>query len=347
MEQSRRYFQAQLRRLRQRGASEAEQAAAARALNRMLLDNAEVTSELTAAGVIPALVRCLQRGSSNKLLQMAAVLMYSLARDSDTCNAAAPSIPALVRCLQRGSTHEMLATAAASVLFRFAIHGYGAAIAAAGAIPLLLSVLRSSSNETVQKGMLLALKHLAAGSPAICADIEAAGGVPDVGQCMQRNTGQAVLEMAAGTLLCLTADNHPERCTAAAAAGGIDVLVHCLGSAHSHFLRQQAASTLVNLTCHSEDRIAGLAAAGAIPCLVLCLAQPHQSETATVEASLQRRAAILLHNLACCNQGHGTAIQAAGGIQALQDLQLRSPDEETRVVAAKALEAVGEACTAV
>jgi vacuolar protein 8 len=161
----------------------------------------------------------------------------------------------------------------------------------------------------------MALANFALDKPAICAAIEAAGGIPALKECLRRSRSERVQEEAAWALANLS-PRSPDRCAAIAADRGISLLVQRLRLA-SVGVQDAVSGALINLAAGSTERQAAIAAEGAIPLLVRSL----QSNS----EDLRTKTAAVLESMTLLGQAsspdHCAAIVAAGGIPALRQYQ--------------------------
>ncbi|KAG1667241.1 hypothetical protein FOA52_009806 [Chlamydomonas sp. UWO 241] len=185
------------------------------------------------------------------------------------------------------------------------------AIAAAGAIPPLVQLLRAGCS-VVQLHAATSLANLAliADSQVAIAD---AGAVPPLVKLLGPASSAEVQEAAAAALGNL-AQQHAGNFDTIAAAGDVPLLVQLLGPGSSAKVQATAAVTLGNLALNAEN-VVTIAAAGAIPPLVLMLGP-------SCPALVQQHAAGALMRLAT-HADNQVTIAASGGIPPL--VQLMGP----------------------
>ena len=129
-------------------------------------------------------------------------------------------------------------------------------VAAAGAIPPLVALLRSSS-ACVQRSASGALRNLSFNDDNRI-KVAAAGAIPPL-VALLRSSSTGVQEQAAGALTNLSANNDNQ--VKVAAAGAIPPLVALLSSS-SAGVQEQAARALTNLSANNDNQVK-VAAAGA------------------------------------------------------------------------------------
>lgn len=184
-------------------------------------------------------------------------------------------ISALVRRLRRGQAaqqatasstlNEMLLSAGRPDQF----DALAASMAAAGAIPPLVQMARTSRNDTLIHNAVTLLGNLAFGNPQ-CADaITAAAGVEALVQLMRSGSVDYQSRAAVALVNMLTAS--PDATTAALdAAGALAVAIQRLRSSDAP-LRWRASILLGGLALESQSRRQAIHSAGGITPLVTCL----------------------------------------------------------------------------
>lgn len=206
---------------------------------------------------------------------------------------------------------------------------------AAGAVPLLVRLLRGTQGATPSGGAALAplvttaLHLLASACEAAARDISAEGGVPLLVRCLSPpasdmfGLGQQV--SAAQALGCVAAAGPP-LAQAMADAGANQLLVRNLRSAHPD-VAATATEALWKLALSGGLALRrAMAAAGAPAQLVRCLR--------SVDASVLEHAAAALANVADGEPGAAEATVAAGGLPLLLPLlRLRHGSAAVQVAA--------------
>ncbi|KAG1671370.1 hypothetical protein FOA52_002980 [Chlamydomonas sp. UWO 241] len=141
-----------------------------------------------------------------------------------------------------------------------------AAIVAAGAIPMLVQLLRpgASHGDDLQMNAIAALSQLAQ-SAELAAPIAAAGAIPLLVQLMRPGSAVGSQHNAAAALIPLSIT--PANKVAIAAAGAIPLLVRLLRPGAPPNVQLNAMSTLTNLAANSANVLA-IVDAGAIPAIV-------------------------------------------------------------------------------
>ena len=184
-------------------------------------------------------------------------------------------------------------------------------IAAAGAIPILIDIIRTGRT-AAKHHALGALANLTRG-PSVIKDAVAAAGGPNGSIALfvefMRSGSEYQKEYAATTLAHL-AKGSDERKIAIKTAGALPPAIHLARSGDDK-AKEFAASLLRNLACHKDVRIA-IALAGGIPVLV-ALAE-------SGPAAAKTRAAAALKNLARDNVDIELRIATTRGTAALVDM---------------------------
>jgi hypothetical protein len=160
-------------------------------------------------------------------------------------------------------------------------------IAAAGAIPILIDIIRTGVAKHYALG---ALANLASG-PSVIGDAIAVAGGPNGSIALfvelMRSGSESQKQYAALTLLNLATDSD-ERQIAIKTAGALPPAIELARSGGDE-AKEFAASLLRNLACHKDNGVA-IALAGGIPVLVALAESGH--------AAAKTRAAAALKNLA-------------------------------------------------
>ena len=221
---------------------------------------ADVAAALCAAGGVPAVVALL--GCPDRKAQsMAAFVLLNIAYHSFAadCVFAAGATDALVRCLHQPCSDEGLVNVVGA-LVRLAVLAAGAAAALAGCRPLLVQLLRSSSNEAVCGQLAVALSNLSFDSPATAAACVADGVVPPLARLLHVSGNELVLDYAARAVGNPT--KSADTAAAFAAAGCIPDLVRLLRTCGSVGALDAAVAALFNLANFEPDLAATIEAAG-------------------------------------------------------------------------------------
>ncbi|EFN51362.1 hypothetical protein CHLNCDRAFT_141129 [Chlorella variabilis] len=179
--------------------------------------------------------------------------------------ASATYIAALLTRLRSGDGRQAVQAARTLVDLCVDSDDNRAAIVAAGGIPALAKLIRSSdASEDFLQAAARLLHNLSAHSPANA--IAAVGGIPAVVQLLRSTDSEELQIAAAQALGCLSVDN-PGNKAAIGAAGAIPLLVQLLRSTASEEVQVNAAKALGYLSVDSPDSSAAIAAAGGIAAL--------------------------------------------------------------------------------
>ena len=182
-------------------------------------------------------------------------------------------------------------------------------IAAAGAIPILIDIIRTGAAKHYALG---ALANLARG-PSVIRDAVAAAGGPNGSIALfvefMRSGSKSQKKWATVALLCL-AKGSDERKIAIRTAGALPPAIDLARSGGDR-AKKNAATLLRNLACHKDNRVA-IALAGGIPVLVAL----EESGPAATKA----QAAAALNNLARDNVDIELQIATTRGTAALVDM---------------------------
>ncbi|KAH8056519.1 hypothetical protein JL722_7355 [Aureococcus anophagefferens] len=209
----------------------------------------------------------------------------------------------LVSILHRGDPFSKLE--AARALCNMTVKDdHLSAVAAAGAIPPLVVLLRSG-DDSVKLLAAKVLQNLARGVWEIRNSIGAAGAVPALIEVV--NSGDDSSKKHAAHALANLAWHHDGNTLSVASA--IVPLVQLLRDG-SDDAKEAAAQALSNLAWFSENHVA-IAVAGAIPLLVAAETGSHAG------AILKKNAAFALNNLTCGNIDNTIAVIEARGAKAL------------------------------
>jgi hypothetical protein len=263
-------------------------------------------------------------------------------------------IPLLVQLLGSGSPAQVQIDAAGT-LYRLAVLTTTAEIAtnatknvvliaAAGAIPLLVALLKPGSPTDVQRIATAALGALAVNDETI-ASIVSYGAIPLLVQLLGPSSPVMAQVFAVDAILNLT--QKAEAASSIAASDAIPLLVQLLdpGDGPPAMMQGTAAAVLRNLAENSEDAAVTIAAAGAIPLLVQLLKpgsgcrQESLMSSGELDVVIQTKAAGALYYLAA-NSENAVTIAAAGAIPPLARLSRSDADDVTKAAAAGALEAI-------
>jgi vacuolar protein 8 len=228
------------------------------------IDNRKV---ITAENVIPHLVQLLKEEGSAQLKENVAGLLWRLAEHSgENRNAIAGAgvIPDLVLGLKDGCDATDVVTA--GLLAELARDPQERMnIAAAGAIPLLVQLLKQCSSSATRHQLVLALWRLATDNTEYQKTIAAAEAIPHIVPILM-DDGDAIKEVAAGLLAELTRGSEERK--SVAAAGAIPLLVQLLKQLPRGGARYQIELALWRVATDNTENQKAIAAAGAIPHIV-------------------------------------------------------------------------------
>jgi hypothetical protein len=215
---------------------------------------------------------------------------------------------------------------------------FQAAIVAVGAIPLLVPLLGPGSPADVQElaaKILANLTHHDADNR-----IAASGAIPLLVQLLGPGSPVMVQVYAVELTMALAVDT--EIAARIAAEGAIPLLVQFLdpGDGPPALMQGMAAQTLGRIAANDKDASA-IASAGAIPLLVLIL---KHGSLVDVQQMPGRRApcwcAAWALTILAANSGNAVIIAAAGAIPPLAQLLRSDADDDTKMYATDALEAI-------
>ncbi|GAQ78480.1 ARM repeat superfamily protein [Klebsormidium nitens] len=200
------------------------------------------------------------------------------------------------------------------------------AVAAAGAIPPLVDVLRTPSSTVVWVEAAQTLASLAINNEENKASIGLAGAIPPLVNLLGLPSREA-REAAVGGLSCLARNEHNKQ--AIMDAGAVTGLVRMLtdGDNNSEFGREAAANVLAKLAVENDANKKAIGQYGAIPFLIRMVEHGSAKE--------QEVAAGALANLIQDPQ-NALELVGAGGVEALSEL-LDCPWEGARQAASAAL----------
>jgi hypothetical protein len=207
-----------------------------------------------------------------------------------------------------------------------------ATIAAAGAIPLLVQLLKPGSPADVQEKASGTLAKIADTNDEYVVTIASAGAIPHLVQLMAPSSPVLLQVTAVSAIRALA--RHAGNAASFAAAGAIPLLVQFLdpGDGPPAVMQGMAAGALFFLAVNAEDAVMIAASDGAIPLLVQLLKPGPRDE-------VPRSAAYVLYILAA-NAETAVIIAAAGAIPLLVQLLKPGSDDATKAAATRALEAL-------
>lgn len=248
---------------RLRSGNEEQQTYAVVTLHRVLflnsLEGRHAPVAAAVAAAIPELVQILRTSQSFDVLPQAAETLGALACDhSQRADAvvACGGVGALVERLSSDNEHmqEAASNALVSVIRSASSSDAVSEAAAAGAIPLAVKYLSSSSsssNPEIARNCARLLTHLALDSPSRQQAIHSAGAIPALVRCLQPISGSDDEEQEAAVIaLSFLAAESAERSQAIAEAGGAAAAVALLDRPCSTSTKNCAACVL----CHLADQ---------------------------------------------------------------------------------------------
>ena len=303
------------------------------------------------AGAIAPLCVLLRSGSATTMLQAAAALSaLSEQPEYQSAIVKGGAIAPLVRLLRVGQVAD--AQAAASIAIANVCATSAAAqeaSAAAGAIPLLIGMLREGGSS--QTAAARALASLSGGSERIRREITSSGGVASLLPLLSSLSVPAQVQ-AAGALAELTRGN-PEVQGAIAKAGGIGPLLAMLQSRVSEPSRANGAAALAQLASQHADNQRAIACAGSCAPgelegdpskpgggLSLLIGLLDASQPVRVQAS----AAFAIAEVCRASEPNQTAAAELGGARAC--IELLAPTDERTLAAAAGVDVRAEAAGA-
>lgn len=316
------------------GASAKAHQAAAGALHALGHDREEHQQAIVAAGGIEAFATLMKMGNA-KVQELVATALASL--DSgiayQTQIIEAGCVPPLIALLQttRGSAAAQLA--AAHAVANAAASGTNAqnVIAKAGALPLLIQLLREGA---AQKRAATALGKLAQGNPQIQTELMNSGGIPPLLSLLSGRNVEAKVEAASA--VAEMARDHLGNQTAIVKAGGIGPLLGLLATSGrgSVEVQSQGMNALAQLARENRDNQDQIAKQGGI--------EPIVGRLNESSATVQSFAAFAIMEVARSNEFNRRSVVNHGGVTYLATLMKQSPNAEVKAEVAGALWSLSE-----
>ena len=301
------------------GSSAAVLEHAASALAHLASSNVEAVAAET-AGMLPTLVRLLERRDPAAAWSAALISCACESREHTASVLAAGGVPPLVGMLSADEEKGKHAAAAAMVnLTKQCGLEASAAIAVAGGLQPAVRML-GSRNAAQKEIAVLLLRNLAWNCGAAVA---AAGAIPPLAHILcSSGTGVQALQDAASAVASMAGGADAGTSAALVAAGVVPPLVALLSSSDEE-AQGCAAAALCDL-CRKGGPgcAAAVVAAGAVPALVARLRAGNDT--------VARNAASALGNAAAWNVAHRTATLAAGAIGAAQQALVNCHADATR-----------------
>ena len=237
---------------------------AAAALGNLTAHALEASDAVGAAGAVPALVRLLQRrGSTAGQRRYAVCTLNNLAHDRSELSqdiVGAGGIPALVECLATPSAPAQREAAGALCNIAGGGSRLAAAVEVGGAVPSLVTLLRSTDDELVQFEALGVLHRMAAFNLARSHAVAAAGAIPLAVRLLGSPSADVTWEAAQP--LSGLAQHSMERAAAILATGAIQPLVQLLRTATRAEVQMAAVQALSALLDSCPGCGHNIAAAG-------------------------------------------------------------------------------------
>ena len=222
----------------------------------------EHAASILAAGAIPALVPLLSNGTGRETEAAATALSILICRCRIEASAAIVAAGGLTAVVQTLGSHIAGLQNNAAQMLRGMAFSHGAAVAAAGAIPPLVAILRSSgSSASLRSEAAWAIAKLAFEADAdTSAALVAGGAVPPFVAMLSSGAEEA--QHAAAAMLCNLCCNGDPSCAAVVAAGAVPVLAACLSSPNETVV-WNAAAALAHVAAFDEAAVVGAGASEA------------------------------------------------------------------------------------
>ena len=288
----------------------------------------EVQEAICSGGGVPSIVKLLRMGGAAVQEQAAAALAALHTDKGDAAAIKGGCIPPLVAMLRGASAAAQAHSAQALAnVADYSVEEGQNAIARAGAIPLLVTLLGSGR---AQVPAARALGKLVRGNGAIQAEVNDGGGIPPLLSLLNGLDVEAQMEAAAA--LSETARDNPEVQAAVARAGGIGPLLALLGARASPFAFQaqaQGMNALAQLARHNRDNQDAIARVGGI--------KPHVQLLESPKPFVMSSAACALKEITAHNPPNQQAVVDNAGIAQLANLMKNSQYPEVKAEVAGAL----------
>lgn len=282
-------------------------------------------------------VACLQR-----LSQAAASEPDERQRMSHALVAAGAARP-LVQLAQRASdsrNQQLLGDALTVMHAICAAGGSGtAAVADAGATPLLLALLDPRQAIGMQALTALLLVLMSGGQASVLSEISLPSSAERLVAALRTTLGRAAgdsphQQVQDYTAICLNYISQQAQGSAAAAgAGGVPALVQCLAEG-SVVARASAGQALLHVAAHDPSQVPAMAAAGAVPAALSTLRCRRPPEGGISEVT---PAALLICRVCMDLPERHAEVRGAGGVETLRHLLQSSENEKERRAADLAL----------
>ena len=311
------------------GGTDDGQIAAAGALAAIAACGAEQQMAIAGAGALTPLVTLLRSGSNKASMQAAAALASLTERpDSAPHILRAGGVAAFVRVARTGNADAQYYAALAIANLSSASGEAQVALAAAGAVPLLIAMLQGGK---VQMPAAAALAKLAAGNAAVRGLIAREEGLAPLLALLNGVHVPAQVQ-AAAAIAELARDDPPSQ-VAVAKAGGIRPLVAMLQSRNVH-AQSYGASALAQVAARNRANQDVVARVGGMQAALNLLPPGNESD-------VQSNASLAVAEMCRFHSANQSAIVSLGAVGQLV-LLLRSPHDAVRAEAAGAVWALTE-----